>query len=83
MSAAAGVARREEPHRRGVRLEAFTVAWNGLLVLRGQIDGALAAGGRYPATDEAAYDLWVMRAASRKGMGEPREPEGPDYCMFA
>ena len=28
MSAAAGAARREELHRRGVRLEVFTVAWN-------------------------------------------------------
>ncbi len=61
----------------------------GLLELRGQIDRALAAEegmaaeGRYRETDEAEYDLWVMRAASRKGMGEPREPEGPDYSMFA
>ena len=60
----------------------------GLLELRGQIDRALAADkctaseGRYRETDEAEYDLWVMRAASRKQMGEPREPERPDYSMF-
>ncbi len=54
----------------------------GLLELRGQIDRALAAEGRYRETDEAEYDLWVMRATSRKQMGETREPEGPDYSMF-
>jgi hypothetical protein len=57
--------------------------------LRGQIDRALAAEegmaaeGRYRETDEAEYDLWVMRAASRKGMDDPRKPERPDYSMFA
>ncbi len=60
----------------------------GLLALREQIDGALAAEegmaaeGRYRETDEAEYDLWVMRATSRKQMGGPREPERPDYYMF-
>jgi hypothetical protein len=60
----------------------------GLLELRGQIDRALAAEegtaaeGRYRETNEAGYDLWVMRAASRKQMGEPREPERPDRSMF-
>ena len=61
----------------------------GLLELRGQIDRALAAEegmaaeGRYRETDEAEYDLWVMRATNRKQMGEPREPARPDYSMFA
>ena len=61
----------------------------GLLELRGQIDRALAAKegmaaeGRYRETDERPFDLWVMRAASRKQMGEPREPERPDRSMFA
>jgi hypothetical protein len=61
----------------------------GLLELRGQLDRALAAEegmaseGRYRKTDEAEYDLWVMRATSRRQMGEPREPERPDYSMFA
>ncbi len=61
----------------------------GLLALRGQIDWALAAEegmaseGRYRETDEAEYALWVMRAASRNQMGEPREPERPDRSMFA
>ncbi len=60
----------------------------GLLALRRQIDRALAADegtaseGRYRETDEAEYDLWVMRATSRKQMGGPREPERPDYYMF-
>ncbi len=61
----------------------------GLLELRGQIDWALAAEeglaaeGRYRETDEAEYDLWVMRATSREQMGGPREPERPDRSMFA
>ncbi len=44
----------------------------GLLALREQIDWALAAEegmaaeGRYRETDEAEYDLWAMRASSRK-----------------
>jgi hypothetical protein len=42
----------------------------------------MAVEGRYRETDEAGYDLWVMRAASRKQMGGPREPERPDYSMF-
>jgi hypothetical protein len=61
----------------------------GLLELRGQIDRAVAAEegtateGRYRETDEVVYDLWVMRATSRKQMGEPKEPERPDRSMFA
>ena len=60
----------------------------GLLARRAQIDRALAAGegtateGRYRETDEAGYDLWVMRATGRKQMGEAREPERPDWSMF-
>ena len=60
----------------------------GLLALREQIDRALAAEegmaseGRYRETDEAGYDLWVMRATSRKQMGASREPERPDRSMF-
>jgi hypothetical protein len=62
---------------------------SGLIALRKQIDGALAAEegmaaeGRYRETDEAGYHLWVMRATSRKQMGEPRKPERPDRSMFA
>ena len=61
----------------------------GLVALKEQIDRALAAEegmaakGRYRETNEAEYDLWVMRATSRKQMGGPREPEGPDRSMFA
>jgi hypothetical protein len=51
--------------------------------LRGQIDRALAAEGRYRETDERSFALWVMRATSRKQMGEPREPGRPDLSMFA
>ncbi len=60
----------------------------GLLALRGQIDRALAAEegmaaeGRYRETDESEYDLWVMRATSRRQMGEARGPERPDRTMF-
>jgi hypothetical protein len=61
----------------------------GLLKLREQVNRALAfeegtaAEGRYRETDEAEYDLWVMRADRRKQMGESREPERPDRSMFA
>jgi hypothetical protein len=61
----------------------------GLLALKEQIDRALtaeegmASEGCYRETDEAEYDLWVMRATSRKQMDEPKEPERPDYSMFA
>ena len=60
-----------------------------LLELRGQIDRSLEADegtaleGRYRETDEAGYDLWVMRATNRKQMGEPRAPERPDRSIFA
>ena len=61
----------------------------GLLELHEQVDRALAseegtaAEERYRETDEAEYDLWVMRADRRKQMGESREPERPDRSMFA
>jgi hypothetical protein len=38
--AAASAARKEELHRRGVRLEVFTVAWN---VVEGSLPSALAS----------------------------------------
>ena len=61
----------------------------GRLALKEQIDRTLAAEegeaaqGRYRETDEAEYDLWVVRATSRKQMGAPKEPERPDRSMFA
>ena len=36
----------------------------------------------YCETNERRFDLWVMRATSRKQMGEPRDPERPDCSMF-
>jgi hypothetical protein len=60
-----------------------------LLKLREQLDRGLsaeegmAAEGRYREANGAEYDLWVMRAATKKQMGEPREPERPDRSMFA
>ena len=60
----------------------------GLLELRERIDRALAADEgmateeRYRETHEAGYDLWVMRATNREQMGEPKEPERPDWSMF-
>ena len=61
----------------------------GLLRLREQVDRALAAEeglaveAAYRETDERRFDLWVIRAHKRGQMGEPREPERPDYSMFA
>ena len=61
----------------------------GLLVLREQIDRALQAGkglavdAPYLEADERRFDLWVMRATRREEMGEPREPDRPDYSRFA
>ncbi len=60
----------------------------GLLKLRDQIDAALAleegeaSMAPYHETDERRYDLFVMRAKRREQMGEPREPERPDYSAF-
>ena len=60
----------------------------GLLALREQVDRALkvdeglAVETTYRETDERRFDLWVMRARKREEMGEPREPDRPDYSMF-
>ena len=61
---------------------------DGLLKLREQIDRALMAeegmaiGVPYRETDERRYDLLVMLATRREQMGEPREPDRPDYSTF-
>ena len=61
----------------------------GLLKLRGQIDAALradegmASSAGYRETDERRFELFVQRADRRTQMGEPPEPEPPDYSMFA
>jgi hypothetical protein len=60
-----------------------------LLKLRDQIDAALraeegvASSAGYREMDERRFDLFVQRADKRTQMGEPREPELPDYSMFA
>jgi hypothetical protein len=60
-----------------------------LLALRDQVDAALqaeeglASQVTYRETDERRFDLFVQRADRRSQMGEPREPERPDYSMFA
>ncbi len=60
-----------------------------LLRLREQVDRALAAdegmasSRGYRETDERRFDLYVQRADRRSQMGEPREPERPDYSVFA
>ena len=60
----------------------------GLLRLRDQIDRALKTEEGltvevpYRETDERRYGLMVMRAVRREQMGEPREPERPDYSAF-
>jgi hypothetical protein len=61
----------------------------GLLALRKQLDRALgaeeglASQAAYREADERRLDLFVRRAHKRGQMGEPREPERPDYSMFA
>ena len=61
----------------------------GLLALRAQVDRALeadeglASSAPYRETDERRFDLFVQRADRRRQMGEPKEPERPDYSMFA
>jgi hypothetical protein len=60
----------------------------GLLQLRDQVDAALgadegmASSAAYKETDERRYELFVQRADKRLQMGEPREPEPPDYSML-
>jgi len=46
-------------------------------------DEGLASSGIYRETDEGRFDLFVQRADRRLQMGKPREPERPDYSMFA
>jgi hypothetical protein len=61
----------------------------GLLALKEQVDAALRADEglavetTYGETDERRFGLFVQRADRREKMGEPREPERPDYSMFA
>ena len=62
----------------------------GLLALKEQVEAALEADegmavkGPYREADERRFDLFVQRAAHKRGqMGELREPERPDRAMFA
>ncbi len=43
----------------------------------------MAASGTYRETDERRFELFVQRADGRSQMGEAREPDRPDYSMFA
>ncbi len=60
----------------------------GLLALAEQIRSALeaeegmAVRAPYRETDERRLDLFVQRAHKRGQMGEPREPERPDYSRM-
>ena len=45
-------------------------------------EGMAVESTHYRETDEAAFDLIVRRATSRKQMGEPRKPDRPDYSAF-
>jgi hypothetical protein len=73
----------------GDPLAKITANRAGLLRLREQVDAALeaeegaASSAPYRETDERRFDLFVQRADRREQMGEPREPERPDYSMFA
>ncbi len=73
----------------GDPLAKITANRAGLLRLREQVDAALeaeegvASSAPYRETDERRFDLFVQRADRRRQMGEPREPERPDYSMFA
>ena len=60
----------------------------GLLALKEQVEWALraeegmAVETTYRETDERRFDLFVQRADRRRQMGEPREPERPDYSQM-
>ena len=42
----------------------------------------MATEAAYRESDERRFELWVRRATKREQMGEPREPERPDYSAF-
>jgi hypothetical protein len=46
-------------------------------------DEGMASSAGYRETDERCSDLFVQTADGRTQMGEAREPEPPDYSMFA
>ena len=60
----------------------------GLLALAEQVrsaleaDEGLASSATYRETDERRVELFVQRADRRRQMGEPREPERPDYSQM-
>ena len=60
----------------------------GLLALAQQIRSALdadegmASSATYRETDERRVELFVQKADRRAQMGEPREPERPDYSRL-
>jgi hypothetical protein len=60
----------------------------GLLAVKEQVERALraeegmAVETTYRETDERRFDLVVQRAVRRRQMGEPREPERPDYSQM-
>jgi hypothetical protein len=72
----------------GDPLAKITANRAGLLRLREQVDAALAAeegvasSAPYRETDERRFDLFVQRADRRPQMGEPREPDRPDYSWM-
>ncbi len=60
----------------------------GLLALAEQIrsvleaDEGIASSATYRETDERRVELFVQRADRRRQMGEPREPDRPDYSRL-
>ena len=60
----------------------------GLLALKEQVERApraeqgMAVETTYRETDVRRFDLFVQRADRRRQMGEPREPERPDYSQM-